>query len=400
MQIQDPEAATPPVKLAAAHSEPAREPKIRFARRDGVAFYRDVKSRVTADLEKRGKTRFADRRVWLKAGFFLATGVASYVAILAEAAPPAGLLALAIVFGLSCLFLGLSIAHDAAHDALTPNKKLNYFLHFITFSLLGVDARLWRLRHVRSHHVFPNVNGCDADIDHNGFLRLTPNHPRRWFHGFQHLYAPLLYGIVNLHSIFIQDAIYITKKRLANITDMRHNLGDVAQFLATKFYYFFIALALPILVMDLHWSWIVLGYLIMTATISIVFISLLIGTHFAEEAAFPEIAPDGTIDSHWAIHAIDTSVDWSPTSRWANFFCGGINTHVAHHLFPNVCHIHYPDIAPIIQETAAEHGLRLNETTLGGLVRSHFRFLRKLGRRDDDAPRPQDGAAAPMDRAA
>lgn len=371
----------------------AAQPRIRFARRDGAAFYRDVKRRVDADLAARGETRFADWRVALKAALFTATGAGAYALILAEAAAPLGLLALAFVFGLSCLFLGLSVAHDAAHDALTPNKRLNYALHLLTFSLLGVDARLWRLRHVRSHHVFPNVNGCDADIDHNGFIRLSPNQPRRWFHRYQHLYAPLLYGIVNLHSIFIQDAIYITKTRLANITDIRHSAADYVLFFFAKIAYFALVLGVPIAVMELHWSWILLGYVAMTSVISIVFITLLIGTHFAEEAAFPEVAPDGAIDNHWALHAIDTSVDWSPASWWANVFCGGLNTHVAHHLFPGVSHVHYRRVARFIQETAAEHGLALHETTLPGLVRSHFRFLKRLGQAADPKPVAEPAAA-------
>lgn len=356
------------------------EERIRFARRDGAAFYRDVKRRAEARLAALGRTRFADGRVAAKAALFLTLGAGAYAAILMQAAPPLGLLGLAFVFGLSCLFLGLSVAHDAAHDALTPNKRLNRALLFASFSLLGVDARLWRMRHVRSHHVFPNVNGCDADIDHNGVLRISPHQPRRWFHRFQHLYAAPLYAVVNLHSIFIQDPIYLFKKRLANMRDIRHAPLDVALFFVLKTAYFMLVLGVPMLVMNLHWSWILLGYFLMTSVISITFILLLIGTHFAEEARFPEVGPTGEIDSHWAIHAIETSVDWSADSRVANFLCGGLNAHVAHHLFPGMCHIHYPDIAPIIRDAAREHGLTLNETTLWGLIRSHFRFLRKLGR--------------------
>ena len=54
-------------------------------------------------------------------------------------------------------------------------------IQHLSFSLLGVSAYLWRMRHTRSHHVFPNVNGCDVDIDENPFVRLSPNQPWRWY---------------------------------------------------------------------------------------------------------------------------------------------------------------------------------------------------------------------------
>ena len=51
-----------------------------------------------------------------------------------------------------------------------------------SFTLLGANTYLWRLRHVKSHHNFPNVNGRDIDIDDTAFLRLSPNQPRRRYH--------------------------------------------------------------------------------------------------------------------------------------------------------------------------------------------------------------------------
>lgn len=69
-----------------------------------------------------------------------------------------------------------------------------------------------------------------------------------------------------------------------------------------------------------------------------------------------------------------------------------MNAHASHHLFPGVSHAHYRAIARIIEDTAAEYGVPYNKLTLPGIVASHFRFLRTMGRCPDAA----DGRAAPM----
>jgi linoleoyl-CoA desaturase len=111
----------------------------------------------------------------------------------------------------------------------------------------------------------------------------------------------------------------------------------------------------------------------------VVFIVLLIGTHFAEETAFPIVNAKGELPHGWAYHALATSLDWSPESPLANFFAGGANAHAAHHLFPNVAHVHYPAITRIIADEAARHGIPYNRTTLPGMLTSHLRFLRRMG---------------------
>jgi linoleoyl-CoA desaturase len=53
---------------------------------------------------------------------------------------------------------------------------------------------------------------------------------------------------------------------------------------------------------------------------------------------------------------------------------------VEHHLFPRVCHIHYPDIAPIVKATAWEYGIPYMENaTFGEALGSHIRTLRRFG---------------------
>ena len=132
-----------------------------------------------------------------------------------------------------------------------------------------------------------------------------------------------------------------------------------------------------------------LGYLAMSSAVSLMFVFLLIGTHFSDRTDFPAVDADGNLDRTWAEHNLATACDSAPESWWAHFFVGGVNAHAAHHLFPRVCHTHYRAIARIIIEVTDEYGVAYNRSSFTGMVRSHFAFLRQMGER------PEEPAAAP-----
>ena len=354
---------------------------IRFEHEAGDPFYRTVKDRVDDYFRRTGKSRLADRTVLFKAVIFGAFIVGSYALILAQPSPGWLMLPLGVVFGLASLLMAINIGHDAAHDVLFHRRFWNDVAQTASFTLLGVNAYLWRLRHTRSHHIFPNVNGCDIDIDENPFLRLSPNQPWCWYFRFQHLYAPFAYVFVALHTILWQDFVYLFKRGLANMTDIHHPASAYVVFALCKVAYLTIVLVVPLSILTLPWWQVVLGYLATQAVASLVFVFLLIGTHFADMTDFPAVAANGSIGRSWARHNLATACDWSPHSWLAHFIVGGVNAHASHHLFPKVSHAHYRAIARIIEDTAAEFGVRYNWTTLGGIIRAHFRFLKQLGRR-------------------
>jgi linoleoyl-CoA desaturase len=54
---------------------------------------------------------------------------------------------------------------------------------------------------------------------------------------------------------------------------------------------------------------------------------------------------------------------------------------VEHHLFPNICHVHYRDLAKIIEKTCREYGVQYKaHDTMWSAVGSHYRWLREMGR--------------------
>jgi linoleoyl-CoA desaturase len=207
--------------------------KIRFQSKE-EPFFTVLRDRVGNLLRRPGVHRRAVLALWAKGLFFAGAVVLCYGELLASADSPRRALAAALGFGVSALLLALNIGHDAAHAAVTGNRRLDHLIQTASYTLLGVDAYLWRLRHTASHHVFPNVNGCDIDIDHNLFFRLTPNQPTRRRFRCQHIYAPFVYCLVALHTVWWQDYAYLIKRDLANLRDIRHCAGSMLNSFCAK----------------------------------------------------------------------------------------------------------------------------------------------------------------------
>ena len=103
--------------------------------------------------------------------------------------------------------------------------------------------------------------------------------------------------------------------------------------------------------------------------------------HVVEGAEFPQVpTPEGeTYD--FAELQLMTSVDFARDNRLLSWYVGGLNFQAIHHLFPRICHLHYPAISPIVAEVCSEHGVEYRtRPSLGAAIRAHYRWLRKMGR--------------------
>ena len=285
-----------------------------------------------------------------------------------------------LLLGLASLLMAFIISHDASHGTFSQNTSINDYLFTISFSLLGVNAYLWKIRHIASHHVFPNVDGGDVDIEDNTLVRFCPHRPWRPFHRYQHFYAPVLYAFFTLYWSLVKDFIYFRKKRIGNLERLHHPAHEYWKLLFWKSTYFLLMLGLPVWVGRLPLGWVLTAWLLMHVTLSLVLILTLITSHLTLETAFPKADPSGKLPYPYYWHQLATSLDFYPSSRLANWFWGGFNSHTAHHLFPRWPHPSYPELSVIIRQTAIESGYPYHERTFWQALRSHFLFLKKMGR--------------------
>jgi len=108
--------------------------------------------------------------------------------------------------------------------------------------------------------------------------------------------------------------------------------------------------------------------------------------HVVEETMHPEPNEQNAMPQSWVVHELATTANFGPTNRVLNWYVGGLNFQVEHHLFPKVCSIHYPALSQIVRDLAAKHGLPYNShATMRSAIRSHLRTLRAYGRTDPAA---------------
>jgi linoleoyl-CoA desaturase len=199
----------------------SESPRLRFEQREQGAFYREVRAAAASYLAEHGGSARAPFAVRIKCVALALLAAACYGAVFVEALPQAARLAAYVGFGIAAILLAVNAGHEAAHGALLRSASTNTLVNRLTFMLVGVDGRMWTKRHLSSHHVYPNILGCDADIDASYLLRLSPHHPHRWYQRWQHIYAPIVYPLVQVHSIFVQDIVYLFRRRLANLSGLR-----------------------------------------------------------------------------------------------------------------------------------------------------------------------------------
>jgi linoleoyl-CoA desaturase len=156
---------------------------------------------------------------------------------------------------------------------------------------------------------------------------------------------------------------------------------DQVTFWAGKLFYFTIMFALPLLVFP--WWQVLLGFLIVMLTVGLILGVVFQLAHISGDAEFPEpVGSPPHIANEWAIHQIETTVDFAPRNRLLSWYIGGLNFQVEHHLMPHICHLNYPRLAPIVAATCEEFGIRYNcHPTWRKAFGSHWRELRILGAR-------------------
>lgn len=285
------------------------------------------------------------------------------------------------IMGLALAGVGMSIMHDANHGAYSPNSTVNFWLGH-TLNLAGGSVFNWKLQHNILHHTYTNVVHMDDDIDDKLILRLSPHTQVKWYHKFQFIYAFVLYGILTIYWALAKDFVQFFKytKEGVNTNKPKENRILFTKILLSKVAYFFVFLIFPLAILHLPAKNFIWGFLLMHFIAGNVLTVVFQLAHTVEHTIHPIPDESGTIDNSWAIHQLNTTVNFSRHNKLISWYVGGLNFQVEHHLFPNICHVHYPAIAPIVKQTAEEFGIPyLENESLLQAIGSHIRLLQRFG---------------------
>jgi len=104
--------------------------------------------------------------------------------------------------------------------------------------------------------------------------------------------------------------------------------------------------------------------------------------HVVEGVEQPIQTSDGNIENEFTVHQLLTTSDFGRNNKFLTWFVGGLNFQVEHHLFPNICHVHYKNLSYIVEKTAKEYNLPYNlKPSFGAALSSHVKRLKEHGRK-------------------
>ncbi|WP_338870713.1 acyl-CoA desaturase [Spirosoma sp. SC4-14] len=356
--------------------------QIKFKNSTRSAFFTTTRERVDAYFNENSLSPHANGAMWGKAIFFLGGYALLYGLILSNLFGIWVMLGMAMLLGVFAACIGFNVSHDALHGAFSARPWVNRLLGS-SFYLLGANPYIWKITHNVVHHTYTNIPGHDEDIEFApGLVRLDPQDTLHPWHRYQQWYTIPLYALASLSWVFRKDYVKFFKKQIGQRDNSSHPQREYINLFGSKVLYYCFFLLLPMIVLDVAWWQVVVGFVMMHLAEGLVLGLVFQLAHVVEGTLFPMPDEQGDIQSAWAIHQLYTTANFAPRSRLAAFVCGGLNRQIEHHLFPKVCHIHYPAITSIVQRTATEFGLPYMENkSFGSALRSHFRLLRQLGRR-------------------
>ena len=354
--------------------------KVKFNGRNQSGFYAEVKKEVDNYFKSKGISKNANAEMIFKSVFFLSSLVGIYLLIILGGFSMTTNLILAILIGMVQAFIGFNVSHDAIHGSFSSSRKVNRIMSY-SFNLIGANAYVWSVTHNQVHHTFTNIPGHDEDLDvAPGLVRLSKNEEMKPIMRYQHLYAFFLYGLASLSWVFRKDFKKFFQKKIGQTDNTKHPKIEYFNLFFFKALYYVLFIVVPLVVLDITWWQFIIGFVAMHIAEGVVLGLVFQLAHTVEGVSFPEPDEEGKLEESWAVHQMQTTANFSRKSPVAKFFCGGLNFQIEHHLFPNICHVHYPEISKIVERTAKSYDVPYheNETFLGAL-RSHYRTLKQFG---------------------
>lgn len=304
-------------------------------------------------------------QLYAKAGLVLFLLVTLYGLILYIGAKHyVALFMLSATYGFVMAVAQFNIMHDGSHRSFSKKAWINKLASQLTM-FAGAAPSLWHLKHVKLHHSAPGVFGTDSDIDQGPIFRFHRDSPLCWYHRYQYLYALPVYCCLSL---------YWTPKDLLLA---RKHKGEYSDVYIAVVLNVIIHLIIPYIVFKsiLHT---VTFFLIYNFALSIILALVFVPAHTCSLVRMLSVEENNSLD--FMTRQVISTADFNPQNKLLNFLTGGLNNQVTHHLFPWVCHLHYPKIQPLVEQYCHEHGIAYHQfSSFRQGIFNHLSYIRKMG---------------------
>ncbi|MBC7607811.1 MAG: acyl-CoA desaturase [Burkholderiales bacterium] len=351
-----------------------------FSKTDNLKFFRTLNARVNAYFKDNNIQKTGNWKIHLKTIILFTIFLAPYFLILTLEMSIWYQLMLNMLMGVGMAGIGMNVMHDGNHGSYSSKSWINKFMGGSIYVLAG-NVYNWQVQHNVLHHTYTNIHGHDEDLDAGRIIRFTQNAEWHRFHKFQHYYSFFLYGLLtfnwSLTTDFKQMNAYLKRKLSYGEPQNPARLWTVL--VITKIIYALIWIVLP-LVFGVTWWKVLVGFFVMHYVAGIILSVVFQLAHVVEETSNPVPNEQGEIENTWAIHQLYTTANFAPKNKIVNWFTGGLNHQIEHHLYPHISHVHYGKIAEIVKATADECNLPYHEfKTMRSAVIAHYKHLKDLG---------------------
>lgn len=359
-------------------------PKIKFINKNKTQFFSVLKQRVDQYFIDNNISQHANASMVFKTIFMISLYFVPYAFMITGIATGWAFWLCWAIIGLGLAGIGMSVMHDANHGAYSSNNTINKFVGTI-LNVVGGDSNNWKVQHNHLHHTYTNISGQDEDINDKVGMRFSPNGKHTKATKFQVVYVFFFYCLMTLYWTTAKDFDQFIRygKNGDDRSKGKERVKNFFLILGWKLFYLSYILVLPIVILDVPWWHVVLGFVLLHAISGLILSVVFQLAHVVENTKFPKPDEYGNIETEWAIHQLETTADFAKNNWVVTFYVGGLNYQAIHHLFPRVCHVHYPKIAPIVAATAKEFEVPYiyNESFFSAF-KSHVRLLSKLGRKE------------------
>ncbi|WP_294821759.1 acyl-CoA desaturase [uncultured Flavobacterium sp.] len=351
-----------------------------FSKNDSIKFFRTLNRRVNDYFKDNNIKKTGNWQLHLKAAVMFSLFFAPYFIILTLDIPVWAQLLLTVVMGIGMAGIGMNVMHDGNHGSYSSKSWLNKIMGGSLYILAG-NVNNWQIQHNVLHHTYTNIHGHDEDLDAGRVIRFTHSATWRRFHKFQHYYSVFLYGLLTFNWAITTDIKQMRRyiKRGLSYGTFQSPVKQWTILVITKMIYATVWLVVPML-LGITWWKVLIGFFVMHYVAGLILSIVFQLAHVVEETDNPVPDENGEMENTWAIHQLYTTANFAPKNKIINWFTGGLNHQIEHHIFPNISHIHYGKISEIVKATAREHNLPYHEFgTMREAVAAHFRHLKELG---------------------
>lgn len=359
---------------------------VRYANNSYTDFAKDLRKRVNAYFKENKIEKSGNAEMYVKTIFMVLLYTVPFTLVLTNTFASFSMnFLMFIVMGFGMSGIGLSVMHDANHGSYSNNTTLNKWMSRIIY-LVGGNPINWQTQHNVLHHTYTNVEGLDQDIDSVSLLRFSPHQKRKKIHKFQFLYAWAFYSLLTVSWMTAKEYVQLVGFNKKNLLDGQpKSLKRLfVELTIAKILYFTVFLVTPMVLSELPAWFIFVSFMCMHFVAGVVLAAIFQTAHVMPDNEFPLPNDDFKLDGNLLAHQLITTTNYAQGGKGFSWFVGGLNMQIEHHLFPNICHVHYRKISPIVKEVALKYNLPYyaRKTFLDAII-DHVKMLKYFGNHDE-----------------